>query len=126
MGGSQGSFFDWLPPLDGWPHAFECNPPYDQMSITACFTHIASILNTESSTTTPLTFIVVVPLIDFDLETKVPECQPLVAHVEVVEKGKHRFLLGLQHRRTPGRGVAGAEGEEWVMQNHASAVFWLQ
>jgi len=45
-----------------------------------------------------------------------------VAHIEVVPKAKHRFLMGMQHRRTGTDNENGA----WVMQNHDSTIFFLQ
>jgi len=120
--GSEGSFFDWQPPTKGMcvPQCFECNPPYDHMSITHCFKHIASLLTGREGG--PLCFIVIVPQQDGDIRDEVPEIKPLVAHIEVVPKAKHRFLMGMQHRRTGTDNENGA----WVMQNHDSTIFFLQ
>ena len=96
--GSLGSFFDWIPVGYGVPLSFECNPPYDAMSIKACFGHIRTIMATV--VTTPVCFVVVVPDIEEVMQGAMPPDDPLVSFTRTAPKGRHHFLMGMQHRRT--------------------------
>lgn len=57
--GSRGSFYDFLPESG----CFECNPPFDQASVQACFRHVAKILSHSSG---PLCIVVVIPSMDMN------------------------------------------------------------
>eukprot|EP00658_Telonema_sp_P-2_P003512 TRINITY_DN11305_c0_g1_i2.p1 TRINITY_DN11305_c0_g1~~TRINITY_DN11305_c0_g1_i2.p1 ORF type:complete len:396 (+),score=97.71 TRINITY_DN11305_c0_g1_i2:134-1321(+) len=52
--GSRGSFFDYAPDFG----SYECNPPFDQMSVLNTFTHILKLLRDSEELYQPLSFIV--------------------------------------------------------------------
>jgi len=129
--GSQGSFFDFQPEMG----SFECNPPFDQQSIVATFTHIYDLL---VATQNPLSFFVCIPKVDINSNLKslmadtnevldmLMGSSPLLRHRVIIPRHQHAFLMGLQHRKT-------GDSRHWVstkdsvlywFQNNAGAAMW--
>ena len=93
--GSHGPFQQF------WPNegSFEANPPFDQASVAACFDHIGALMRAASG---PLSFVVVIPDMDMSgkLRSHYSNVRPYQRHTVVAKVGEHKYLYGLQHRRT--------------------------
>jgi len=120
--GSEGSFFGFRPESG----SFECNPPFDQQSIVATYTHICELLQ---STEQPLSFFVCIPKVDIGSNLKAlierEEVLPmltgtshLLRHRVIIPRHQHAYLMGLQHRKT-------GESRHWVSTKD-SVLSWFQ
>jgi len=123
--GSEGSFFHFQPDYG----SYEVNPPFDQQSIVATYTHIHDLL---LATEKPLSFFVCIPKVDigFNLKALIQKeakeevlgmltgTSPLLKHRVVIPRHQHAYLMGLQHRKT-------GESRHWVSTKD-SVLSWFQ
>ena len=103
--GSRGSFFNFAP-RDG---CYEVNPPFDKSSVVACFDRIRELLTAVNTSDHGLCFVVVINDQDRkhgETERAYQAVTPFLYRKIPVERGKHEYLMGLQHRRT-------GPGEHW-------------
>jgi hypothetical protein len=93
--GSAGPFQQFWP-AEG---SFEANPPFDQHSVHECFGHIGALLRTASG---PLSFVMVIPEMNMSdkLREVYSEVKPYLRRKVLAKAGKHKYLMGLQHRPT--------------------------
>jgi len=122
--GSRGSFFDYAPTLG----SFECNPPFDQMSVLNTFGHIFKLLRESEDRLQPLSFIVTTAQMDFNANFShfQHDWNRFCTKCVQVPKVSHSYLMGLQHRQTgesrywsPSRDSA-----LYFLQNQAGAAMW--
>ena len=112
--GSLGNFYGY----SFAPGCYECNPPFDNASVTACFYRLAAQLGNAESLGQPLSFLVVLPRMDFlhdPLKSAYKNVERFRRHVVSIRADQvHVYYMGLQHRPT-GKKVGGVlETQEWV------------
>ena len=113
--GSKGSFFDF------WPDSgsYEANPPFDEGSVAATFSHVNAILRAaeekarqqEDGSALPLLFITATPFVPSD-----PLCKPedrFVLDQMTLNANEHAYTLGMRHRKS----------DEWVSSNDTIVCF---
>ena len=96
------SFFGSTGPFQQfWPTegSFEANPPFDQQSVSECFEHVGVLFRAARG---PLSFVVVIPEMDLShrLRDVVSQLRPYLRRKALAKAGKHKYLMGLQHRPT--------------------------
>ena len=122
--GSKGSFYSYAP-AEG---VYECNPPFDNASVQAAFLRIGALLAAsdmvrQGQAARPLSFVFVIPCMDFNPQLK--EAHNAVKRFEtrtvVAEVNRHVYRVGLQHRRT-GHG----QGDNFWRPEKASRIYFFQ
>lgn len=99
--------------------SFEANPPFDKASVIACFQHISKLFRGADAA---MSFVVVIPAMDHtaDLAKAVATCSDHLVRPPVeAPRGRHAYLMGLQHRRTAG-------GELHWVPDKPSHIYFLQ
>ena len=111
--GSQGPFQSFRPKCG----SFQANPPFDHASVSECFGHIAVLCEQAAG---PISFVVIVPEMGGHLPW-MQAIRPFLVRCAFVPKGQHKYLMGLQHRRT-GEG----DGERFWEPDKPSRIYFLQ
>jgi phosphorylated CTD-interacting factor 1 len=134
--------------------SFECNPPFDRLSIEACFRRVLRLLAESEMVATevgveardeqyPLSFFITCPKMEgWDLLSITDDNETIpntsrstdkcvadfLQHNLVLRKGEHHYILGLQHRPTRGDpgGDPGWGQQQFWKATHDTAVFVLQ
>ena len=96
------AFFGSVGPFQQfWPAegSFEANPPFDQQSVIECFEHVVALFRAARG---PLSFVMVIPEMDMShrLGKVYTEVKPYLRRTVLAKAGKHKYLMGLQHRPT--------------------------
>ena len=111
--GSQGPFQRFRPKSG----SFQANPPFDHASVDACFGHIGVLCERATG---PISFVVIVPEMGGHLPW-MQAIRPYLVRCGFAPKGQHKYLMGLQHRRT-----GDGEGERYWEPDKPSRIYFIQ
>ena len=118
--GSKGSFYS----QEIKEGCYECNPPFDNASVVACFRHVHLQLICSQL---PLCFVVVIPSMDFDWGRdlgkayKQLEGGGFLRHTATAQVDQHVYHMGLQHKRTG----EGPDGEAHWKPTKPSQIYFF-
>ena len=94
--GSKGPFQEWAPEAG----VHECNPPFNNASVCACFQRLSALLS-AAPPGTPLSFVVVTPVMDDtsrEMAAAMAAIAPFCTRRVECDINEHVYRMGLQHR----------------------------
>jgi len=121
--GSSGNFYSFEPPKPG---VYECNPPFDNASVTAAFMRIYATLAAKQGkawANWPLTVVFTIPEMDMNayLLDAWYAVRPYCSRTTTAQINAHVYQVGLQHRRT-GHG----EGDHFWRPEKRTKIYFFQ